>query len=344
MGTSATRSGPVTFCLVEDRPECEIGIRLLAVTLRRHCAGTRTLLFHPRPSAGLEAWLRGFPDIELVKRPLKGGGSADVKPHALLAAMEMGHGHVAWLDTDMMLAGDPRPMFERLPEGVLGLAREITSAPHQGTELRTRAWGMEPGRTFPHTLNTCLTRVTTGHADLMREWARLLGDERYTRHFGVPLQQRPPHAMFDLDVLNALVGSREWVHVPVHVYETGRDIIHCGGAVSYPVWERIRGLSGPCPPVLHALAAKPWDLLDPSKVYVGRYWAFRKLMQEISPFVALAREYRAEVGMPCPWLDTVSGWGRVLRFLGFGHFALRGFPVAVAGAVARRLGRSAPGL
>ncbi len=335
---------PVTFCLFEDRPECEIGIRLLAVTLRHHCTGTRTLLFHPNPSERLAAWLQDFPDIELIRQRLPGGGSADIKPHALLASLARGHQQVVWLDTDMMLAGDPRPLFDSLPPEVLGLAEEVRSAPHQGTRFRTEAWDLPVGRSFPHTLNTCITRVTPCHRPLLEEWARLLVDERYTRHMDRPLSLRPPHAMFDLDVLNALVGAKDWAQIPIQVFRTGHALIHCGGARSFSLRERLGSLFGPCPPILHALAKKPWDLLHPDHIYSGRYWEFRKLMQELSPFVALARRHRHEVGIPCPWLDTWTWPGRILAWAGLGHFALRGLPVALAGELAHRLGRNAPGL
>ncbi len=342
--SSEGQSVPVTFCLFEDRPECEIGIRLLVVTLKRHCSGTRTILFHPNPSDALARWLGGFPDIELRRQRLPGAGSADIKPHALMAALALGHRNVVWLDTDMMLAGDPRPFFEHLPEDVLGVAEEVRSAPNQGSRLRTEAWGMTVGRVFLHTLNTCITRVTDHHVPLLVEWARLLVDERYTRYFDRQISLRPPHAMFDLDILNALLGSSEWAHQPVHVFRTGNVLIHCGGARSFSLGERLGGLFKPCPPILHALAKKPWDLLSPEKRYTGRYWEFRKLMQEISPFVALARQYREEVGIPCPWLDQHSTSGRLLTYAGLGHFALRGLPVALVGEAARLCGRAAPGL
>lgn len=333
---------PLSFCLVEDRPSAEIGIRLLAVTLRRQCPGTRTVLFHANPTEGLRRWLVDFPDIELVTQKLPGGGTADVKPHALLAMLDRGHRHVVWLDTDMMLAGDPRPLFMKLAPEVIGLAEEVRLAPNQGTELRTRGWGFEVGRSLPFTLNTCVTRVTSHHRAVLEEWGRLLSDDRYTRHFVTDLQHRPPHAMYDLDVLNALLGARQWSDIPWHVFPVGRDLIHSGGAISYSLEERLAGLFRPCPPILHALAVKPWVLLGPNPKFDSGNLQYRQLMQEISPYVALARQYRAETGDPCPWLDWSTPMGRILRLLGFGHFALRGLPVAVVGQVVkpvlRRLG------
>ncbi len=331
--TAPRTPDPVTFCLVEDRPEAEIGIKLLVLTLRDHCSGTRTILFHSRPTDAFRRWLAPFPDIELVESGLPGGGTSDVKPHALLAVLARGFRHVVWLDTDMMLAGDPRPLFMALDPDVIGLAEEAKFAPHQGTERRTRAWGFEVGRSLPYTLNTCLTRVTPAHLPVLEEWKRLLADDRYTRHFAVPLTQRPPHAMFDLDVLNAMLGAREWSHVPWHVFGAGRDILHSGGAIAYSFTERLGGLFRPIPPVLHALAMKPWVLLDPAQKFTGMYWRYRQLMQEISPFVALAKQYRDQTDDPCAWLDSWTVPGLALRAAGVGHFALRGLPVAaVAGA------------
>ncbi len=326
------------FCIVEDRPTAEIGIKLLVASLRERCPGARSVLFHACPSPGLTRWLSHHPDVRLEVRRLPGGGTADVKPHALLAMFELGCTDAIWIDTDMVMAGDPRPWFASLGPNELGISQEIRSAAHQGTAGRTMAWGMEVARSWPYTLNTCITRVVPAHAALLREWARLLEDPRYTMSLARPLQKRPFHAMFDLDVLNAMLGSREWADVPVHVFPAGEFVVHSGGAGSYSLGERLRGMFKPSPPIFHALAMKPWVLLDPAAGNRGAYWYARSLLQEISPFVAEARRHRAVLDDPCPWLDTRSIPGVILRGMGFGHFALRGLPVAALAALASVLG------
>jgi hypothetical protein len=165
---------------------------------------------------------------------------------------------------------------------------------------------------------------------VLERWETWLGDDRYRKWYRVPHPKPPFHALSDQDVLNVVLACRDFANVPVHVLRAGVDVIHSGGALVYSPKERLRGLFSPHPPILHALALKPWILLDPKFDVSSRYWFFRQFLQEISPYVAAARKYREEIEMPCPWLDFRSVPGRLVRLLGMGHWALRGLPVGLA--------------
>ena len=89
------------------------------------------------------------------------------------------------------------------------------------------------------------------------------------------------------------------------------------------------------PVFLHAAAGKPWLWLGG-----GAYWSqsnffswHRRLLQELSPYVYEARQYRAELDTDSGWMYRRTGTGTILRLLGLGHFAMRGFPLAVAATV-----------
>ena len=90
--------------------------------------------------------------------------------------------------------------------------------------------------------------------------------------------------------------------------------------------------------VLHAIGTKPWVLLWPQDHWSGYFMWFRRLMQEISPFVAHARRYRDRVGESMGWLDYRTPTGTVLKLLGCGQWAFRGLPITLALTLAKRFG------
>ena len=98
---------------------------------------------------------------------------------------------------------------------------------------------------------------------------------------------------------------------------------------------RLPGVVKSKPVFLHAAAGKPWLWLGG-----GAYWSqsnffswHRRLLQELSPYVYEARQYRAELDTDSGWMYRRTGTGTILRLLGLGHFAMRGFPLAVAATV-----------
>jgi hypothetical protein len=329
-----------TFCLAEDRHGAEIGIKLALLSLAEHCPGCPVVLFRPVSAPGFVEWTRQFPGVRVVEKPLAGATNWNCKPHALLELL----GDIApddqlvWLDSDILLTRDPRPMFAAADPAALVVAVEAATQPSQGTGIRTRGWDLPVGREFPRTFNSCVLRVRPAHAPLLRRWKELLGDPRYLAVASIPTEQKPPHLWSDQDVLNALLGSAEFSALPVVPLAHARDVLHTGGALGFTLGERLRGLFLPVPTVLHAIAGKPWVLMARDPKTMGRFERFRALMQETSPFVAHCRRYRGRVAEPTRWLDYRSVPGTLLRIAGLGHWAFRGLPVTLACTVAKRLG------
>ena len=166
-----------------------------------------------------------------------------------------------------------------------------------------------------------------------------LSDPRYAAAQGLPLEQRPLHLMGDQDILNALLGAREFTEVPLRILGSGVDIIHAGGALGYSLRQRLRGIARSKPAFVHATAGKPWLWLgDDEQWSRSDFFGWqRRLLQELSPYVAEARQYQAQLGTDSAWLHRHSLTGTVLRGLGFGHFALRGLPVTVAATAVDRM-------
>jgi hypothetical protein len=331
------------YCLAEDREREEVGLRFAVASLLKACPTARAVVYRPNPSADFRRWLGGRPRAELVAELPPGASSWNCKPHTLLPLLQGDADEAVWLDSDILVTRDPSHLFDPLgPDVLLGAEESPTSPYPRGFAARTAAWGLPAGRDFPVTLNTCVLRVTRTHVPLLERWRGLLADPRYTA--AQAQIDRPMHLISDQDVLNALLGSAGFADVPVQYLRIGRGVIHCGGAVGYSLGRRLGGVFRRVPPFLHAIAGKPWWVFHPEypKQHSPWFTWYRRLLQETSPYVAAARRLRAEVGVPCPWLDARSPLGRGLRALGLGHFALLGLPLTAAATAAmatRRLVR-----
>jgi hypothetical protein len=188
----------------------------------------------------------------------------------------------------------------------------------------------------PFTLNTSVLRVTSAHLPLLERWAQYLSDPEYIACQSRPLEERTIHMASDQDVLNALLGAREFADIPLLALRSAVDIIHAGGALGYSWQERLAGVFKPKPTFLHATAGKPWLWLGGEPYWSQRNffsWQ-RRLLQETSPYLFEARSYRDALQEDTSWMNRRTPSGMLLRFLGLGHFALRGLPLAAAASSA----------
>lgn len=329
----------LAFCLAEDRTDCETGLRLAILSLRRHVPEAPIFVYRPSPTPDFVVWLRKVPQVTLIPNRPEAAESWNCKPHALRPLLAQGYRQVVWLDSDVIVTRDVRAYFGTLSEQTMVSAQEPRSLPHQGLLQRTLGWGLEPGRNLPITLNSAVLRVTQEHASILSRWIECMRDPRYTAAQALPLEQRPLHMMGDQDVLNALLGAKEFASVPIRVLETGVDIIHAGGALGYSLHERLSGLLRAKPAYVHATAGKPWLWLGNHERWSRADFVswHRRLLQEVSPYVAEARKYRDEMEVDTAWMDRASGVGIVLRALGLGHYALRGLPITLVATLLRAL-------
>ena len=328
-------SHEIAFCLAEDRADSETGLRLAILSLARHAPEARVFLYRPSPTAQFSEWVGRFPQVTFIPDRPEGANSWNCKPHALAPALAEGYRQAVWLDSDIILTRDVRPLFARLDDRTVACAQEPASLAYQGTEHRTRAWGLEVGKPSAMTFNSCVVRVTKEHLSLLDRWTQLMQSAEYLRSQRLPLAERPLHMMGDQDVLNALLGSREFASIPIRLLRSGTDVIHAGGALGYSLRERLAGIPRKKPAFLHASAGKPWLWLGGGPGWSRRdfFGWHRRLLQEVSPYVAEARRYKAELGMNSSWMEQSSGVGTALRVLGLGHFALRGLPITAVATV-----------
>ena len=349
--TRAVPSGPshdghmkssLAFCLSEDRADCETGLRLAILSLSKHCPGAPVYVYRPPLNPQFTSWVERFPQVTVFPDRPAGANSWNCKPQALKPILAMGYREVIWLDSDIIVTRDCRPLFSKLGDYVLATTQQPTSDPHQGTAPRTRGWNLEVGRSVPFTLNSAVVRVTPLHVPLLDRWIECLADSQYIAAQALPLEQRPLHAMGDQDILNALLGAKEFADIPLHVLASGTEIIHCGGALGYSLLERSRCLVKPKPTFLHAVAGKPWLWLSGAPYWSqpGFFSWHRRLLQEMSPYLFESRQYKHQIDQDASWMDRYTGIGILLRLLGFGHFALRGLPLTLAATAITSVKRS----
>ncbi len=324
-------SNATAFCLAEDRADHEPGLRLAILSLVKHSPGAPVYVYKPPAGTDFGDWLQQFPQVTWFPHRPPDSHAWNCKPQSLKPLLARGHRDAVWVDADLVVTRDCRKIFDKLDERVLAVTQEPASQPHQGTQVRTRAWHLEIGRAVPFTLNSSVLRVTRHHIPLLDRWAKLVNEPEYIACQKLPIEDRPVHLASDQDVLNALVGSRDFQDIPLHVFRSAVDIIHCGGALGYSAGERIRGAFRTKPTFIHATAGKPWLWLGGEPYWSQRNFFswHRRLLQETSPYLFEARRYRGQLGQPAPWMDWRTGTGTVMRVLGLGHFALRGLPIAL---------------
>ncbi len=329
-------SGPL-FCFADDRLDAEPGLRVAVTSLQFHRPGSRMVVLWKGLHQGFIDWMSQWPSVRCELPPPTRVQGWSSKPHWIRSLFDANETEVIWLDSDLMTIDCPERIFGELSEDTIVLAQEPRCFPNQETVRRTSAWNLKVGRTYPFMFNTCVVRLTRNHRQLLEDWCRLTESPHFVELQRLPFHQRPPHAGSDQDLLAALLCSAQYSWIPIRLVPSGDEIIHSGGALYFPVSERLRSLFGRRPIFVHAMGAKPWTILDRCTAYQGTTWKVQRLGQETSPYAAHARTFAHVIEMPTPWLDYATLGGRVLRWMGFGRDALRGLPQTALAQAARQL-------
>lgn len=336
------------ICIAEDRLSCETSVRLLLMSLHRHCGNPKVELFYPPANTAFRSWLEQFPAVNLNATPVPGAWGWNVKPQAILRLFERGYGDVLWIDSDILITRNFEKDFRDLPPTVLVLTEEALSGAHGDPDaLRARLWGLSVGRSLPFTVNTGVLRATTSHANLLQRWISFLEDERYRAAQRKDWSERPPHLLGDQDVLTALLASEEYATIPLQFLRRGKNIIQFVPPRGYTFSERWYNIVHGMPPFTHSQGVKPW-LRDRGPKSRGWHQFFDSLYVQLSPYTIAARKYRHGLA-DTAWMSANSLLGKVLRVCGLYYPPLTGLPLAVAVdtlsfakriLLAKRVGRS----
>jgi hypothetical protein len=240
-----------------------------------------------------------------------------------------------------LLTGNISSIIQGTPSGTLIAAEEAPWFNNQGTRVRTLNWGLQVGRTFARTINSCFLRLDSNHLELVSEWVALVNDPGYAAAQRLPCDNRPVHLVGDQDPLNALLGSTRFSHLPIRLLRNGREIAQCFEEDGYRVCDRIRRAFRSLPAVVHSQGEKPWRkrMNDSMPLYL-----------DLSPYKAAAMEYAGALPEVAEWARPSRLWARVFDALAFHDPGLRGLPLAafrstyrIVGRTARKLARTARG-
>jgi hypothetical protein len=328
--------------LYEDRPAALTGVKLAALSLRRHHPELPLWILAPGAPRSFTSWAERIPGLRLDTEPVGLVGRGwNVKPTALMAALEQGHAQVLWVDSDIVVTGDLAGRIARMDPRALTVTEEYFWGHCQGGPSRTLGLGLEVGRTFATTLNTGIVRVTPEHRELLAAWNEVLTGRDYLEAQRLPVATRPLHHFGDQEVLTGLLGAKAFAHLPVESLRRGRDIAQCFGPSGFTPAERVRcGRSLPL--AVHAMGPKPWMRRvggpKPAGSRLLRY--YERVHLELTPYVGAARVFREELEEDTGWMDPQTVLGRTLHRI-IGVPALEELPLAVLDSLQRRLRRLA---
>jgi hypothetical protein len=288
----------------EDRRSHRSGVELALLSLQRHVPGAGVTLNCPWADAEFEDWALRAGATAVRRDRVEGLTGWDVKPAILLDHLARGEQEVVWLDADVLTHGDWLRLVRDVPAGTVVGTEETYWGQAQGGTHRTRAWGLEVGRSLPRTVNTAVVRVTPEHVELLEAWRRMLADPEYRRAQSRPWNERPLHHLGDQEVFTALLGAREFADVPLHLLRQGVDIAQCYGPAGWTPGDRVRAVvsGGGLPPLVHAMGRKPWERRREASGALGRArGVWERLHLTTSPYVVAAGAYRDD-------LPSVPGW------------------------------------
>lgn len=310
------------FCIFDDRAQTEAGIRLLVSSLKKTSPRARLCIFFDPASADFRDWIGDMEGVELRPAPFPTGLGYDTKPHALIELLECGEDQVVWLDSDLILARDPVPLFQDVPAETLCITEDALWGRYDDSNgARARAWGQPVTRVFGHCLNTCVVRATRAHLPLLHDWRSWLNVATYKAAQKTHWADRPDHLAGDQDVMTALLSSTHG-EVPVRILRRSHDIIQAFGLKGYTLTERMENLRNGPPTFIHAQGYKPWQTHHENWV--------AQVYFDSSPYVLEALKHREVLADQATLLNPRTKLGAALRLSGFGSLPLTGLPMAIA--------------
>jgi len=265
------------YCTFEDRPDALIGVKLLALSLERHCRNFQFWIALRNVPDGFWAWIeKNAPNAKvIVFEPRHGTWNikAEIITHFLSEVSE----EVIWIDSDILVLRDLEELWPRCRDDVV-VAQEY-NYPAFVTSAQVEAFGLPPLTTLPHAVNSCVLRFTRSHVELLRFWGLLLGACKYQTEQQKPFAQRARGLRSDQDVLEYILSTvRPDARCSVSYVRTGFEIIQDHGSTTYDFHHRLMNAFGFGHPFfVHALGEKPWG---------------KSFRRKDSAYVELARIYR----------------------------------------------------
>jgi len=332
-----------TICIAEDREAFEPCLKLLLASLSHHSPGLGVSLFYPVANQAFLRWVSAYPQVRLQADGLRNGYGWNVKPQAIMQLLDAGFDEVIWIDSDVLITRDIRPLFHALDEAVF-VATEHTCSPdgydHDGAGLRAQLWQLSVGRVLPVSLNSGVLRATRRHYRLMERWWELLQSDAYQRcQRKEEWLKRPIHMQGDQDVLTALLTSTEFAHIPLRTLRRGKHIVQFDGVWGYTTAERTRNLLGDGPTFIHSMGCKPWVARWKSERRNDLKEYLKMVYLDLSPYTLSAAKFKEDLGCDTNWIGAHYKFSAMLRTLARQHPVLTGLPMAAFLDIARLIKR-----
>jgi hypothetical protein len=319
----------LTICIAEDRESCEPALKLLIMSLNKHCGKLPINVFYPPARSAFRSWIGRYPQVTVHTVSPLGAQGWNVKPQALLYLMDQGFDQIIWIDCDIIITRDFMWLLSVLDPQVIAVAEEALWGSHDDLgALRARLWGFDVGRSLPFTLNTGVLRVTRLHYCLLRRWQEILESDKYRNVQQKVWSDRPVHMMGDQDVLTAILSSAEYAHVPLRILTRGNDIIQYFGLYGYTTYERALNIFYGLPPFIHSQGVKPWLQIWRTTRRKSLRDYIESIYLDLSPYTLAARSFQTELDCDCRWMTAHFKLSAVMRVGGMWYIPLVGLPIA----------------
>jgi hypothetical protein len=328
-------SAPIVIAY-EDRLSAMPGVELLARSLNRH---SPTLKFHIySPLDTIARRLADLTSVSVIITDEFNNRGWNVKPEILLRALTE-HRRVFWLDTDVIITGNIGSLIKRFDEDAFVVGQEFRGNSGKGGHIRATAYGLQPSRLLPHTINSGSIIASRTHIHLIEEWSKLLSGAEYKTAQAQPISKRAAAFVGDQDALWALLSSQDFAKSKVDYFRIGSDMIQHSGANGYHVIDRLLRPLDNGPVFVHMLGRfKPWSCGEGLSPLHNPTEYMHLVCFELSPFFEAAQGYADFLGSP-NWLRMRTLPARFFNSIFFGNVALRGLPLALLSWAAAIFGR-----
>ena len=216
------------FCAFEDRSAL-VGLKLLILSLERHCRDLVLYLGYTEENRELARWLqRHGPHVVPVRMaPFAQVCLKHVKPLLFLELFRRGVEDVVWIDTDIIVLRD---LVSRLSAGLMKKRWSLrrTSTRSCRKKISRAHYRMSPVRDLSGSVNSCVARFTRHHVPLLEKWLEFMNDPVFLEQWNLPPHLRVWGFGLDQTVLQVLLCCRGQGWTPpeeVTLLKDGPDII-----------------------------------------------------------------------------------------------------------------------
>jgi hypothetical protein len=321
------------YCAFENRKGAFVAVKLLALSLERHCRDFKLFLGVTELDPDFCRWAREHaPHVSLIEMApfVQGSSLKHIKPLLILHLFERGITDVTWLDTDLLILRDLEPLLAGLDDDTILVAQEERAREFEFNAKLLDHYGLKPLRPLSCHVNSCVIRVTARHRPLMEKFLACLLDPVFVEQQSKPPGEKIADFAFEQDILQMLLSSRGagWTpEFPVQFILKGPGIIQELGVTTYKLRNRLRnGLGLRRPWMVHVPGTKPWC---PD--------AGSRRRRAASVYSAFASAYRDQVQEDMSWINSAGLSSRIARWLSFGQPHWVGWGHCLAGMTLRLL-------